>query len=68
MTTEQAIKKLEFATLENQMLKKSAECEKINCPFCGRPVGVGNGALSTYGVDPPIYCDECGRALWRRCW
>ena len=67
MTTEQAIKELKFATLENQMQKNSAEREKTTCPFCGRPVGVSNVTLSTYGVDPPIYCNKCGRALWRRC-
>ena len=57
MTTEQAIKELEFATLENQMRKNSAEREKMTCPFCGRPVGVSNVTLSTYGVHPPIYCN-----------
>ena len=50
MTTEQAIKELKFAEIENQMRKNSAELEKMTCPFCGRPVGVSNGALSTYGI------------------
>lgn len=66
MTTEQAIKELKFAELENQMQKNSVEREKITCPFCGRPVYVGNGTLSTYGTDAPTYCNGCGRALWRR--
>lgn len=66
MTTEQTIKELKFSELENQMQKNSVEREKTTCPFCSSPVGAGNGALPTYGIDAPTYCNGCGRALWRR--
>lgn len=64
MTTEQAIKELKFAELENQMRKNSVEREKRTCPFCGEKDDIDYGIMSgtMKGFDY-VQCQNCGAEI-----